>query len=550
MHKISFLPYFYLLTVFLYVGCAASQSGKKHTASTGTISNQAVSDTPALVVEDSEEKEITSTEINTETAVDEGLAETEEKIEPVVFVDDENPELFSPEEVDTGENLLELKEVIQSVYSTYPLVRSALFSRNIASGQNLSALGAFDLKIKAASENAPQGFYKTYRQSVGLIQPLYSGSEVWGGYRIGRGSFQPWYLERQTNDGGELKAGVTVPLLQNRDIDERRTELWKSRIEIQLAEYDIQAQVIASVQEASYAYWEWVSAGRNYLIAKEILELATSRTNRIERQVKAGLIDPPELTDNLRLVAERKAKLALSEQKLNQKAVKLSLYLRNPQGEPVIPSFAKALDFPEPYLVDQDKLNQDIQLALTQRPDLKVFNLLKQQFDIDLSQARNEMKPDVSAVVWGSQDMGEPTSSKRDKSQYEMEASLFLDVPFQRRKAQGKIRSIEGKIQQLLAKRELTENKIGVEVQSAYAGLIAAYEQVLRTREAVDLAEDLARRERKNFEEGASDLLKVTLREQYSVEASIKEVDALLIFYLAMADYEAALATYALNLNM
>jgi hypothetical protein len=41
---------------------------------------------------------------------------------------------------------------------------------------------------------------------------------------------------------------------------------------------------------------------------------------------------------------------------------------------------------------------------------------------------------------------------------------------------------------------------------------------------------------------GASDLLKVTLREQYAAESALKEMDALLLYHLTQADYQAAVA--------
>jgi outer membrane protein TolC len=440
---------------------------------------------------------------------------------------------------------LALDEVIGSVYASFPLLDSAMLLRDIALGDNLSAQGGFDLKIKGASENGPLGFYKTYRQSLGLVQPLYNGSEIWGGYRIGRGEFQPWYLERQTNGGGEFKAGVSVPLLRNRAIDERRAELWSSELQRDLAEFDIQAQLIGFIQEASYAYWDWVAAGRGYSIANRLLDLAASRTERIRRQVETGLIDPPELTDNLRLVADRRAKLADATRKLQQKAAKLSLYYRDVQGQPVVPTAERLPAFPEPQLIDRNQLSDDVTVALASRPDLRFIDTLWRQVDVDLQQAYNLLQPDVNATMWGSQDVGMPSSFKRDKSPFELEAGLYVDVPMQRRKARGKITALEAKMQQLVAKRRMTENKISVEVQTAYAALLAAFEQVKQTREAVRLAEEMAQRERRNFEVGASDLLKVTLREQYAAESAIKEVDALLEYHQARADYRAALAADA-----
>ena len=437
---------------------------------------------------------------------------------------------------------LSLEEVIASVYQSYPLLESALQSRTIADGQQLAAAGGFDLKLKAASENGPAGFYQTYRHSIGLMQPVYHGGEVFAGYRIGRGDFEPWYLERQTNDGGEFKAGVAVPLARNRRIDSRRAELWRSTYGRQLVEPDIQAQLIGFVQEASYAYWDWVAAGERYRIVDRILFLAEDRTERIRRQVEVEFLDPPELTDNLRLVAERKAKLADAARKVQQTAVKLSLYYRDLGGQPVIVDPETLPVFPDPTAVTPDDVLFDTQIALEQRPEIGVLNLLQRQLEVDYAEAHNNLRPAIDAVIAGSQDVGLPTSPKNDKGPFVLDASLFVDVPIQRRKPRGKMQQIEGKIAQLSAKRRLTEDKIVADVQTAYAGLMSAYEQVQQARQAVEHAEDLARRERRNLDEGLSDLLKVTLREQYAVESADKVVEAMLLYYRTQADYRAALA--------
>jgi hypothetical protein len=60
--------------------------------------------------------------------------------------------------MDAGLHAVQFDEVVSSVYQSYPLLESALLSRNIAQGQRVGASGAFDLKLKGASENGPQGF--------------------------------------------------------------------------------------------------------------------------------------------------------------------------------------------------------------------------------------------------------------------------------------------------------------------------------------------------------------------------------------------------------
>lgn len=454
--------------------------------------------------------------------------------------DDKAAGASSPEPV-------KFEAVVQSVYRSYPLLQSAILSRDIAFGQQTGASGAFDTKVKGASENGALGFYETYRQSLGLVKPTYWGGEVFGGYRIGRGDYQPWYQERQTNGGGEFKVGVQVPLARNREIDDRRAELWKAGLERQLAEPDIQAQLISYVQSGSYAYWDWVAAGEYHRIATQILRLAEERTSRIESQVREGFADPPELTDNLRLVSIRQAKAADTRRKLQQTAAKLSVYLRDSAGQPVIADETQLPGFPELLKSQNFSLESDIQLALQRRPELKMLDLVRRQVQVDYSNAKNFLQPELNAVLSGSQDMGDPTSSKRDKSPLEAEASVYLDVPIERRKAKGKMTETQAKISQIAAKRRLTSDKIAIDVRVAHAALVSAGEQVSETALSLKLAEDLAERERQNQEAGASDLLKVALREQYAVESAEKNVDALKLYFESLADYRAAVAEDQLN---
>ena len=437
---------------------------------------------------------------------------------------------------------MSLQQVIDSVYRSYPMLQAALLTRNIAAGQQTGALGAFDTKLKGASENGPIGFYETYRQSVGVVKPTYWGGEVFGGYRIGRGEMQPWYGERVTDDGGEFKAGIQLPLARNRTIDDRRAELWKAGLERQLAEPDIQAQLIDFVRSGSYAWWDWVAAGEYHRIATHILELAEDRTERVRSQVDAGFTDPPELTDNLRLVAIRQAKVADTRRKLQQTAAKLSIYLRDASGRPVVPGESQLPRFPALSEEPIQDLSVGVESALARRPELKLLDLVRRQVQIDYSNASNYMQPELNAVLWGSQDVGAPASKKGDKSDLEAEASLLLDVPVERRKARGKMSETQAKLSQLTAKRRLTVDKITVDVQVAHAALVSAREQVQETAEAVKLAEDLAERERQNEEAGLSDMLKVALREQYAVESAEKNVDALQLYFHAMADFRAAVA--------
>jgi len=438
---------------------------------------------------------------------------------------------------------LQLQDVIDSVVASYPLLEAAFLSRSVAAGELLSTRGELDLKLKGGGTSGPLGFYRTNRFGAGASQPLFSGGEVFGGYKIGRGNFQPWFGERETNDGGEFSAGFAIPLRQNRQIDARRAAIFRATYGRDAVEPDIQTQSIAFIWEASYAYWQWVAAGGNYQIARSLLEIAQQRNDGLNKRVEAGDLPRIELTDNRRLIVSRQAALIGTQRKLEQSAIKLSLFLRTPDGQPIVPSGDQLpTAFPEAVSIDSEQLEGDIQRALANRPELVSLDLLRLQLGVDLAQARNLYLPEVDAVLFASKDVGEAASSTRDKTPFELEASLQVSVPLQRRKARGKIQSIEGKLQQLSAKIGFTQDKIVTDVQQVYAALLATYDRISKAHESLKLTRAMEQAERRKFDLGDSNLLLVNLREVATADAKKSVLQAMLDYYQAQTDYRAALA--------
>lgn len=433
-------------------------------------------------------------------------------------------------------------DVINSVHRSYPLVEAAYLERDIANGNQVSAWGQFDTKLKAASENGPLGFYETYRNSAGFTTPIYGGGEFFGGYRNGGGDFQPWYEERETNDGGEFKGGVRVPLIRDSEIDSRRADLWRATYDQQIADPAIRMSLVAFSRDAGLAYWKWVAAGQKYELGKQWLNLAAGRNAQIERKVELGELADPDLTDNRRAIAKRQAKLADSLRVLQQSAAKLSLFLRDDNGTPFTPDLEDVVSFPPLLDISRENFEQDIARAQQNRPDLQALAIQLKRLRVDYAEAYNMTRPGLDAQLVGSQDVGQPTSKKRDKSEFELEAGLFFDVPLQRRKGRGKMQAVQAKMSQVSAKRRLVQDKVAAEVQGAYAGLIQTRQEALKARQAVELATQMADIERRKFELGQSDLLKVALREQYALEAAEEEISATYRHFTEFTNFEATLA--------
>lgn len=442
---------------------------------------------------------------------------------------------------------LSLREVVESVRRHFPLIEQAVAARAVAAGQALSASGAFDHKLTGFSESQPLGFYENYRHEVGVKRATPWGGQTFAGYRVGRGAFEPWYQERATNEGGELKVGFQAPLIADRWIDENRAALWQAQLERRRIEPEVLAAVIFSVRDGAFAYWNWVAAGEKLEIAEGLLRLAEERTEGLEQQVELQEKAPIDLVDNQRIIVSRSAKLIEAQRKLAQAAVKLSLYYRSATGAPDAPErdeLPDAFDHPGVLLEQVRRLPDDpvdAEAALERRPELLGLRIERRQLRVALRQASNEMLPDVDGGLLVAQDVGQPTSAKRDKSPLEIEALLTLSVPLERRKARGKIRSLEGKLAQLNAKARFAGDKIVAEVRLARVALHAAEQRLEIAIEGYELARQIAEAEQERFDEGQSTLFNLNIREQQAAEAAAAKVDALLELVLARADYAAAM---------
>lgn len=438
---------------------------------------------------------------------------------------------------------LALRRVVESVYSSFPAMEAALREFDIAGGQQQSAWGEFDLKLKAESISQPEGYYDNYRNLVKLEQALMSGGGVFGQYRIGDGSYPEYYRDRETNEGGEFKVGWETPLLRGRRIDGRRAEIFQTTIRRQQVDPEVQSLLLEFTFGATDAYWSWVAAGLSYDAQRDLLRVTVERNEQFEERVKLGDLAEIELVQNERLIASREAKVIEAERKLQQAAIKLSLYLRDEQGRPIMPAPSMLpASFPEPTPPDLEAFPLELEQALAQRPELRELDFQREQYEVDLALGENLRLPGLNAMIVASKDVGAPATKKGDKTPFELEAGLLFDLPLQRRKADGKIQQAQGKLAQLAAKREFTANKIANQVQDAQSALATSYERAGRARRSVVLARRLEAAERLRFEAQDSDLLRVALQETAEIEATLLEIETLADYFKAAAALRAATA--------
>ncbi len=443
-----------------------------------------------------------------------------------------------------GPGSLDLAEVLRSVDDHYPLLRAAEQERAIAGGRLVSAMGAFDTNLSLTNTNVPEGTFENYRYSFGLSQTFpFSGARVFTQYRGGYGDFPSYYGDRKTADGGEIRSGIQIPLLRDREIDRARATLEQARLNRDAAEPFVERQRIEFQRAAARVYWLWVAAAERLAILRSLVGLAEARDKQISRLVEEKLAAKLDRADNLQNLLGRSAGLVEAEQAFVQASIDLSLFLRDESGRPVLATLERRPGFPLLLEPDASQFEKALTYAAERRPELRRLRLQLQSAEVELRLARNQSQPSLNAIVAGVTDLGagKPKTGKDRLDRNGLEVGFEMQAPAQFRDAKGREMAAAALLGQLTQQFRYQEDVIRVEVQSAFLALDRAYEQTRLARERVKYARQVAEGERQLFRDGLSELIRVNLREQSAFDADVLEVTAKLNYFRAMAEYRAAL---------
>ncbi len=442
----------------------------------------------------------------------------------------------------TRDQQLKLSDVIASVYQAYPAVEQARLEQSRTEGMVLESWGAFDTKALGYGISEPTGFYRNNQQGLGLARQTWWGGYLSAGYRLGRGDFQPWYKERETNKGGEFKIGLGMPLLQGRAIDPSRVAVFQASLATQTVNPQIRQTILEVSRDAASVYWDWIATGAVLDAQKELLDLAETRGEQFREGVEAGKFAEVDLVFNRQLIAERSGKVLETEQKFRASGFKLALFLRDETGQPMVPDDSW---LPHSFPVIEPVLPLDfaaeLAAALNRRPEPQLLQLELQQLGLEQRLACNNLLPRVDLLAEASQDMGTPASTINDKGPFELVVGLQGEVPLQRRKARGKIQSTEAKLAQVTQKLRLQSDKIGTEIRMAWNALELTSRIVDQAEAALRASVDTLDRYRFAFEKGKADLIYLNLLETKLNETEIKLIEAQRNWFIALADLQAIL---------
>lgn len=433
---------------------------------------------------------------------------------------------------------LHFDEVLQSVDAHDPRIREAVARVRKAESKTLAARGAFDPRLEGNGKLVTGAYYDLRSADAELRQPTTLwGSEIYVGYRVGLGINERWptYRDDQTLSGGEVRAGVEVPIWRGGLIDPERAERARARHLEEAADRALSATKLDLELAAARTYWNWVGTGQNRQVAKALLELAEQRDSQLRRRLKAGSIAEFDVDDNERILLERKAWLVAAERAFEKATFELSLFLRDAQGAPVV---VGAQRVPERITVSPFgdlAVDRAIDEVLMCHPEVGKARAELEAAEVDERLGRNDVGPELKAAFEYSRDLGDLTSTDLDFTLpgNVFEAGVKLSMPLLFRKERGKAGAARAAVAEKLAQLRFVADQLRARTRDAASAVQAAQRRVALTDEVVDTAAKLAEGERRRFEVGSSNLVFVNLREQQAAMARMRYIEA-----VALAEIE------------
>ena len=447
--------------------------------------------------------------------------------------------------LEATEKPLLLPEVLASVKKQYPPFLAALIDQDLAKGRIRQALGSFDLNLNSGGAKSLAGPNDGAAGYAILDQPFpFWGGNVYGGYTsyadyyLLSSGYLPNYNKNNSlgNSEGVGLVGLRIPLLKDGVIDERRAKLWQAKIDQELADPVILRQYLDFIRAATISYYTWLASGHRLALTEELLRIAKDRDSAITEQVKLGAAAPIVQVNNQQMVVSREIAMVVAKRRFQASAIELSLFYRTLESaRPIIAARDRLpKSFPPQPLMEESRMTSDLAKAVFQRPEMRRIELLLKKADIDHRLAKNSLLPNL--------DIGLLAAQPAFYGQTELEGLVQLKMPLQQREAEGRVDVADSTISRLNLEKQFTRDRIVADVRDAFVAVDAAYHALQKTRRNVDLTRQLQTAEQERLKLGATDLLNLQIREQFTFDAEVLEVEAQADYFRAQANYDAAVA--------
>lgn len=199
--------------------------------------------------------------------------------------------------------------------------------------------------------------------------------------------------------GSTLDFSFTQPLLRNFGLKTNRREIIVAQNSRDISENDFKKILLDTIYAVEDSYWNLVYSIQNLEVKRQSLELAQDLLLKNQKEVEIGTLAPKEILSAQAEVAARKADILQADTLVenNIDRLKTLINLSDEQEEIIL------VPVDEPAFEPKDiSLEDALQTALENRPDLQSSRINIKNRDVDIHYAWNQLLPalNLNASYW------------------------------------------------------------------------------------------------------------------------------------------------------
>ncbi len=428
------------------------------------------------------------------------------------------------------------EELTMSILKNFPLIQEADLKVRASEAEVTAAEGGFDHKLTFKSRNRIEDKYENqFFETTLERQTGIGGLGLMLGHRQGLGNFPAYDGKYETSGAGEIFAGITLPILRNFRTDVLRTDLAVSQLQEKIAQAELQLKKNIYLHQGLSIYYKWLFSTQKIKIREEVLKIAQERQLMLEQKFKAGDIERLKLTDNQRSIDKRQDELAEAKIEWEDARTKLSMFYRDDKGAPLL---SNENIFPKEDIVVPKVTSQIIDL-----PQIIIIENELKIREVERKFWSQSQLPGLNLELVGAREL----SGNQPYDPSNLQVGVKFDFPLENRKAEGKTTANEYKWKALERQRIYAEQELRRLFNFSLEAIDLSKKRWEFTSGEFEKTTNLAKAERTRWNQGASDLYIVNLREQDTAEADIKRWKIWLKYHQYLLDarlYSGTIATH------
>ncbi|GIV26490.1 MAG: transporter [Bacteroidia bacterium] len=423
-----------------------------------------------------------------------------------------------------GDSTIYFKAFIQNILQFHPYVQNLnLQTIQKSKAYILKNRGYFDPKTYYSFDQKlfqTKNYYSIVNSGIKI--PTWIGADLKAEYDYNTG------LYINSSDflppNGLWSAGISMPVLKNLFIDERRWLLKTAKLDLKIAEQEYNAEVLDFLSNAVYRYWEWFEAYNKLLIIKNAKDVSYQR---LQATVQSALLGDLPAIDTVETAIQYNNFLLqykISEAELQNVKNNIQFFLQWDNNK---------FNFINNYSFYPEQFNssntQNILLERTyldsminQHPAYKKYQFKLRNLNIEKRFRIEMLKPELNVTYNALLIPTHPNDVIYNSNNYKW--GISFSFPLLLRKERGDLKLVNLKIRETINEAEIKRTELFIKANNYYNLYKVYAEQLITINDLIKRYEKMLEAERAKFFAGESSVFLVNARENYLLDARLKQI--------------------------